>query len=163
MRTKDVAAWAKYKKVRNEVTALLRRANASFFREKIDSAKSTAAYLKILSEATNPKRKSQIGPIRREDNTPAVRDEEKANLINTFFATVGTSLSRNPACQASVETGNDPAPTGGVHIQKNQGPEIQQSRGFRRNKPQIAAVSLASGRPITHQAIFVNCQQWGSF
>ena len=81
------------------------------FREKIDSVKSTAAYWKILSEATNPKRRPQIGPIRREDNTLAVGDEEKANLINTFFATVGTSLSRNPACQAPVETGNDPAPT----------------------------------------------------
>ena len=111
MRTKDVTAWAKYKKVRNEITALLRRAKASFFREKIDSVKSTAAYWKILSEATNPKRRPQIGPIRREANSLAVRDGEKANLINTFFPTVGTSLSRNPTCQAPVETRNDPAPT----------------------------------------------------
>ena len=80
---------------------------SKLFRENTDSVKSTAAYLKVLFEATNPKRRPQIGPIRREYNTLAVRDEEKANLINTVFATVGTSLSRNTVCPL-VETGNDP-------------------------------------------------------
>ena len=37
------------------------------------------------SEATNPKRRPQIGPIRREDNTLAAREDEKANRINTFL------------------------------------------------------------------------------
>ena len=94
----------------DEISAQLRRAKASFFREKIDSANSTAAYWKVLSEAKNPKRRPQIGPIRREDNTLAVREDEKANQINTFFATVRTSLSRNTVCPP-VEIGNDPTLT----------------------------------------------------
>ena len=40
MGTKDLTAWAKYKKVRNEITSQLWRAKASIFSEKIDSAKS---------------------------------------------------------------------------------------------------------------------------
>ena len=75
--TKDETAWANYKKIRNEITADVRRAKAKFFRENIDAAKSTAAYWKVLSEATSPKRRPQIGPIKRDDNTLAVRDEEK--------------------------------------------------------------------------------------
>ena len=55
--TKDETAWAKYKKIRNEITADVRRAKAKFFRENIDAAKSTAAYWKVLSEASNPKRR----------------------------------------------------------------------------------------------------------
>ena len=73
---KDETAWASYKKFRNEITADVRRAKARFFWDKIDSAKSTAAYWKLLSEATNPKRRPQIGPVRRDDNTFSVRDEE---------------------------------------------------------------------------------------
>ena len=55
-------------------------------------------------------RRTQIGPIRREDNTLAVRNEEKPNLINTFFTTVGTSLSKNTVCPP-VETGKEPTLT----------------------------------------------------
>ena len=84
----------------------MRRAKATFFRENIEAAKSTAAYWKVLSEATNPKRRRpHIGPLKWDDNTLAVRDEEKANLMNTFFVTVGASLSRNSTC-APVEAGN---------------------------------------------------------
>ena len=103
--TKDETAWTNYKKIRNEITADVRRAKATFFRENIEAAKSTAAYWKVLSEATNPKRRPHIGQLKRDDNTLAVRDEEKANLMNTFFATVGASLSRNSTC-APVEAGN---------------------------------------------------------
>ena len=90
--TKDETAWANYKKIRNEITADVRRAKARFFCERIDSAKSTAAYWKVLSKAANPKRRPQIGPIKRDDKTLAVRDDEKANLINAYFATVGTEI-----------------------------------------------------------------------
>ena len=84
------------------MTAGVRRAKAKFFRENIDATKSTAAHW-------NPKRRPQIGPLKRDDNTQAVRDEEKANLMNTFFATVGASLLRNSTC-APVETEINTAP-----------------------------------------------------
>ena len=81
-------------RIRNEITTNVRREKATFFRENIEAAKSTAAYWKVLCEPTNPKRRPRIGPFKRDDNTLAVRDEEKANLMNTFFANVGASLSR---------------------------------------------------------------------
>ena len=107
--TKDETAWTNYKKIRNEITADVRRAKATFFRENIEAAKSTAAYWKVLSEATNPKRRPRIGPFKRDDNTVAVRDEEKANLMNTFFANVGASISRN-STRAPVVAEIDIAP-----------------------------------------------------
>ena len=77
--------------------------------KKTDSAKSTAAYWKLLSKAANPKRRPQIGPTKRDDKTLAVRDDEKANLINAYFATVGTEISRNPT-YAQEGVGNDDTP-----------------------------------------------------
>ena len=107
--TKDETVWANYKKIRNEITADVRQAKARFFCEKIDSAKSTAAYWKVLSKAVNPKRRPQIGPIKRDDKTLAVRDDEKANLINAYFTTVSTEISRNPT-YAQEDVGNDDTP-----------------------------------------------------
>ena len=53
--TKYETAWVNYKKIRNEITADVRRGKVRFFRKNIDAAKSTAMYWKVLSEATNPK------------------------------------------------------------------------------------------------------------
>ena len=61
------------------------------------------------SKVANPKRRLQIGPIKRDDKTFAVRDDEKANLINAYFATVGTEISRNPT-YAQEDAGNDDTP-----------------------------------------------------
>jgi len=55
--TKDETAWANCKKVRNEIPGYPRRAKSRFVCEKINSAKSTAEYWKVLSKAANPKRK----------------------------------------------------------------------------------------------------------
>ena len=43
---------------------------------------------------SNPVRRNRIGPLKREDGSLAVNDVEKANLINDFFANIGTRLGR---------------------------------------------------------------------
>ena len=45
-----------------------------------------------LIKATKPKVKKSIGPLKRDDKSIAVEDSEKANLMNEFFATVGSRL-----------------------------------------------------------------------
>ena len=62
----------------------VRRANARFFCEKNDSAKSTPVYRKVLCNAANLKRRLQIGPTKEDDKTFAVHDDKKANLIDAF-------------------------------------------------------------------------------
>lgn len=62
----------------------VRRANARFFCEKNDSAKSTPVYRKVLCNAANHKRRLQIGPTKEDDKTFAVHDDKKANLIDAF-------------------------------------------------------------------------------
>ena len=133
--TKDEIAWANYKKVRNEITGDLRRAKSRFFCEKINSAKSTAAYWKVLSKAANPKRRQHIGPIRRDDKTLTVRDDEKANLMNVFFATVGIEISRNPSCtRKAVSNDGSPVQT----ISSCSIPEESVSRKIKALKPNKA-------------------------
>ena len=59
--TKDQEIYARYKKVRNEITSEIRNAKAQFFREKLAEVKSAAAYWNLIAEATNPVRRNRIG------------------------------------------------------------------------------------------------------
>ena len=45
-----------------------------------------------MNKATNPK---TIGPLKRHDDSLAVDDTEKANMMNMFFSTVGQNLAMN--------------------------------------------------------------------
>ena len=42
----------------------------------------------LLSKATNPKVRKNTGPLNRDDNSLAVKDTEKASLMNCFFSTI---------------------------------------------------------------------------
>ena len=92
--TKDQEIYARYKKVRNEITSEIRNVRAQFFKEKVAEVKSAAAYWNLIAEATNPVRRNRMGPLKREDGSLAVNDVEKANLINDFFANIGTRLGQ---------------------------------------------------------------------
>ena len=93
--TKSQEIYARYKKVRNEITSQIRIAKAQYFNEKLAEVKSATAYWNLIAEATNPVRRNRIGPLKREDGSLAVNDTEKANLINDFFANIGTRLGRD--------------------------------------------------------------------
>ena len=92
--TNDHEIYTRYKKVRNEITSQIRYAKAQYFNEKLAEVKSAAAYWNLIAEATNPVRRNRIGPLKREDGSLAVNDTEKANLINDFFANIGSRLGR---------------------------------------------------------------------
>ena len=92
--TKDQEIYARYKKVRNEITSEIRNAKAKFFKEKLAEVNSAATYWNLIAEATNPVRRNRIGPLKRGDGSLAVNDVEKANSIDDFFANIGTRLGR---------------------------------------------------------------------
>ena len=91
--TKEADKWADYKKLRNEITSDIRKAKSAYFKRKFDEVKTTSAYWNLLSRATNPKARKPIGPLKRDDESLAVDDKEKADLLNCFFATVGMKLA----------------------------------------------------------------------
>jgi len=66
VRTKDQEIYARYKRVRNYITSEIRIAKARYFEERIASVKSAASYWNLIAEATNPVRRSRIGPLKRE-------------------------------------------------------------------------------------------------
>jgi len=73
----------------------IRKAKAAYFQAKLDEVKTSGAYWNLLNNATKPKATKSIGPLKRENESLAVDDKEKANLMNTFFSSVGEKLARS--------------------------------------------------------------------
>ena len=109
--TKDQEIYARYKKVRNEITSKMRNAKTRYFNEKLAEVKSAAAYWNLIAEATNPVKRNKIGPLKRQDGSLAVNDTEKANLINDFFANIGTRLGRANSNLPQQSDRNDLVPS----------------------------------------------------
>ena len=93
VKTKDRNTWADYKRLRIEITSDLRKAKAAYFRDQLKKAKTTSTYWNVLSKATNPKVRKKIGLLKRDDNSLAVKDTEKASLMNSFFSTIAEKLN----------------------------------------------------------------------
>ena len=68
-RTKNPSKWATYKKLRNEITADIRRAKAKHFKDLLADVKTAAEYWNLLSKANNPKLRKAIGPKERMDHS----------------------------------------------------------------------------------------------
>ena len=79
--------------MRNEIISYLRKAKAAYFRDQLKRAKTTSAYWNVLSKANNHKVTEKIGPLKRDDNSLAVKDTEKASLMNCFFSTIAEKLN----------------------------------------------------------------------
>ena len=85
--------WKNYKQARNEVTAALRKAKASYFERMFEEVKKSSTYWKLINKATSRiVHKKSIGPLRRKDGSLALIDKEKAQLMNSYFATIGENL-----------------------------------------------------------------------
>ena len=49
------------------------------------------AYWDLIKKSVSPKVRQNIGLIKRDNGALAVNDEEKSNLFNSYFATIGES------------------------------------------------------------------------
>ena len=81
------------KKIINEITSDIRPAKVKYFKDQFSEIATTKAHRNLLTKATKPKVRNSIGPLRREDKSFAVEYSEKANVMNEFFATVGSRLA----------------------------------------------------------------------
>ena len=80
-----------YRKKRNKVTKLLRRAETDYWKVKIEGAVNASGFWKVIKEFQG-KSKSQIGAIVDEENRFLTENKGKAECLNKFFPTVGENL-----------------------------------------------------------------------
>ena len=58
-----------------------------------NEVKSSSAYWKLVKEATSSRVRKPIEPLRKCDDSLVLTEEEKAGLMNSFFANIGTNIA----------------------------------------------------------------------
>ena len=89
--------------------------------------KKTSAYWNFLNKAINPTVHKSIGPLKRDDGSLALTDEEKASLMNSYSAAIGEKLAAALPCvdngQQSIvhitNTSTEPPPLAELMISQN--------------------------------------------
>ena len=85
--------WAKYGYARNEVTNLLRKAEAFYWKERNAESKDSKCFWKTVSDAIGKHRPCKIGTVKGAKNEELVNDNDKAQRLYSFFINVGKNLA----------------------------------------------------------------------
>ena len=84
----------RYKTIRNEVTKELRHCKAEYYNDQFQKVKNTKSFWKLINKASNTRVDPPPSAIRREDGTLATSDKEKAELLNSYFASIGENQDK---------------------------------------------------------------------
>ena len=84
----------RYKTIRNEVTKELRRCKAEYYNDQFQKVKNTKSFWKLINKASNTRVDPPPPAIRRDDGTLATSDKEKAELLNSYFASIGENQAK---------------------------------------------------------------------
>ena len=93
-----------YKKLRNEVTAKIRKAKSEYFKEMTNNAIDTKTYWKMLKmvNGTTEQKPRNVRAI-TDSNEKLLTDEKAiANTLNQHFATVGERLAKEFTQQGDI-------------------------------------------------------------
>ena len=84
----------RYKTIRNEVTKELKRCKAEYYNDQFQKVKNTKSFWKLINKASNTRVDLPLPAIRRDDGTLATSDKEKAELLNSYFASIGENQAK---------------------------------------------------------------------
>ena len=84
----------RYKTICNEVTKELRRCKAEYYNDQFQKVKNTKSFWKLINKASNTRVDPPPPAIRRDDGTLATSDKEKAELLNSYFASIGENQAK---------------------------------------------------------------------
>ena len=86
--------WNQYRRAKNDVRKLLRKAEARYWREQFSEVTCKQDFWKIYSKVTNKGKRTKIGPLKSKEGELIVWDKEKAEVMNDFYANIGREISR---------------------------------------------------------------------
>ena len=88
----DPLLWDNYKRLRNKVSTMTKKAKADYYSNLFDEVKSAAAYWGLLKKTSGTKVNRQAHQLKKDDGTPTTDDTEKATMLNDYFYTIAEKL-----------------------------------------------------------------------
>ena len=90
---KTSGTWSEYRKVKNKVNKLIRKAEARYWKKQFDEGESLQDFWKIVNKTRKKKVSTRVGPLRQGKEPIKTNDKEKAELMNNFFVNIGKDLA----------------------------------------------------------------------
>ena len=91
--------WLEYKRARNTCSKLIQNAKANFWKKEFQASSSLSKmFWSTVRKFKGETKSQQIWPL-EDGNKVILNDLEKANVMNSFLATIGKKLSNNKANQ----------------------------------------------------------------
>ena len=84
-----------YKKLRNKVNLTVRKAEATYWKDRFEEASSSREFWQLVSKIRGKSINTNISDLKDENGSMKVLDQEKADLLNNFFANIGKNLAKN--------------------------------------------------------------------
>ena len=73
----DPLLWDNYKRLRNKVSTMTKKAQADYYSNLFDDVKSTAAYWELLKKTSGRKVNRQAHQLKKDNGTPTTDDTER--------------------------------------------------------------------------------------
>ena len=104
-RSQNPELFAEYRALRNKVTHEVRLSKTNYYMNMFNEVKSCKSYWKLLKNATNKSSSKPILGIKGLDGKIITSDQEKAEIFNEHFSTIGEKLADAlPAVQYPTST-----------------------------------------------------------
>ena len=85
--------WQDYKRLKNYVTKMMRKAESNYWRKEFQDASCSQDFWKTYKRVTRKNITSKIGPIHDQNGCLVTNDKAKADVLNDFFVSIGQELS----------------------------------------------------------------------
>ena len=88
----DPLLWDNYKRLRNKVSTMTKKAKADYYSNLFDEVKSDAAYWRLLKKTGTTKVNRQVHQLKKDDGTLTTDDTEKGTMLSDYFCTIAEKL-----------------------------------------------------------------------
>ena len=84
---KTTESWTEYRKVRNQVTTMMKKAETKYWQEQFKEATAAQEFWKVYRKATKKKINNRVSPLKSIEAETITNNTKKAELMNTFLLT----------------------------------------------------------------------------
>ena len=89
----DPLLWDNYKRLRNKVSTMTKKAKADYYSNLFHEVKSAVAYWRLLEKTSGTTKVNiQAHQLKKDDVTLTTDDTEKATILNDYFCTIAEKL-----------------------------------------------------------------------
>ncbi len=85
--------WKEYKKIKNKVTKMLRKAEAQYWENQFSEAQQPKDFWKLVNKIRGKRTNKSIGLLNDKNGDQVTSDDSKAELMNNFFINIGEELA----------------------------------------------------------------------